>query len=156
MGVSGSGKTTFGNLLSSKLLYKFFDADDFHTEENKIKMSQGISLSDFDRIPWLIKLNSILLEATVKNNNIILACSALKQNYRSILLDNIIEYKIVFLRGNYNIIQNRLKKRVNHFFPKTQLKNQFENLEEPKEGLTIDVNNLIEENLKTIITYINS
>ncbi|KAG8455285.1 hypothetical protein GDO86_001473 [Hymenochirus boettgeri] len=35
------------NLLSSPLLgWKFYDADDYHPLENKLKMSQGIPLND--------------------------------------------------------------------------------------------------------------
>ena len=53
MGVAGSGKTTVGKLLASQLGFAFFDADDFHPEENIRKMSSGIALNDEDRLPWL-------------------------------------------------------------------------------------------------------
>ena len=46
MGVSGSGKSTVGALLASKLGWKFYDADDYHSEENRIKMAKGVPLSD--------------------------------------------------------------------------------------------------------------
>ncbi|HVE61106.1 MAG TPA: gluconokinase, partial [Chitinophagaceae bacterium] len=53
MGVSGSGKTTIGNLLSKKTGIPFFDADDFHPEQNKEKMKAGQPLDDEDRKDWL-------------------------------------------------------------------------------------------------------
>ncbi|KAM5328332.1 putative gluconokinase isoform 3-T7 [Glossophaga mutica] len=46
MGVSGSGKSTVGALLASELGWKFYDADDYHPEENRIKMGKGIPLND--------------------------------------------------------------------------------------------------------------
>ena len=63
MGVSGSGKTTVGELLASNLGWNFEDADDFHPEANVTKMSQGIPLTDEDRrrakeireYPWFAK-----------------------------------------------------------------------------------------------------
>jgi len=52
MGVAGSGKTTVGSLLARELGWKFFDADDFHSDSNRVKMSQGIALTDEDRAGW--------------------------------------------------------------------------------------------------------
>ena len=52
-GVSGSGKTTIGKILSKKIGAFFFDADDFHPLSNINKMAKGIPLSDIDRKPWL-------------------------------------------------------------------------------------------------------
>ncbi|XP_036042698.1 probable gluconokinase isoform X3 [Onychomys torridus] len=46
MGVSGSGKSTVGALLAAKLGWKFYDADDYHSEENRMKMRKGVPLSD--------------------------------------------------------------------------------------------------------------
>uniref|UniRef100_A0A9L0J727 gluconokinase n=1 Tax=Equus asinus TaxID=9793 RepID=A0A9L0J727_EQUAS len=46
MGVSGSGKSTVGALLASQLGWKFYDADDYHSEENRMKMAKGIPLND--------------------------------------------------------------------------------------------------------------
>ncbi|KAJ8790094.1 hypothetical protein J1605_021532 [Eschrichtius robustus] len=46
MGVSGSGKSTVGALLASQLGWKFYDADDYHPEENRMKMGKGIPLND--------------------------------------------------------------------------------------------------------------
>uniref|UniRef100_A0A671FAM8 gluconokinase n=1 Tax=Rhinolophus ferrumequinum TaxID=59479 RepID=A0A671FAM8_RHIFE len=46
MGVSGSGKSTVGALLACELGWTFYDADDFHPEENRMKMRKGIPLND--------------------------------------------------------------------------------------------------------------
>ncbi|XP_063769875.1 probable gluconokinase isoform X3 [Pseudophryne corroboree] len=66
MGVSGSGKTEVGTLLANKLGWKFYDADDYHPIENKVKMSQGIPLSDEDRQPWLCELHELIKRRCAK------------------------------------------------------------------------------------------
>ena len=62
MGVSGCGKTTFGQQLARKLHIKFYDGDDFHSSENKDKMAAGIPLTDEDRSPWLQELAMLIAE----------------------------------------------------------------------------------------------
>uniref|UniRef100_A0A452TDI5 gluconokinase n=1 Tax=Ursus maritimus TaxID=29073 RepID=A0A452TDI5_URSMA len=39
-------RSTVGALLASKLGWKFYDADDYHPEENRVKMGRGIPLND--------------------------------------------------------------------------------------------------------------
>ena len=78
MGVSGCGKTTLGKVLASTYNYTFLEGDDFHSQENKKKMNNGIPLNDTDRLPWLKQINACL-----KNHlgtNTVLACSALKRS----------------------------------------------------------------------------
>ena len=84
-GVAASGKTSVGKLLSKKLKVPFYDADDFHPTSNIKKMKNGISLNDSDRKPWL-KILRKNIESWQKNGSAILACSALKESYRSILM----------------------------------------------------------------------
>ncbi|MCO5559964.1 hypothetical protein L7F22_013568 [Adiantum nelumboides] len=85
MGVSGSGKSTIGNLLAESLGCHFLDADDFHSEENKEKMKQGIPLTDSDRLPWLETLRDTLIDYILQDKTVVLACSALKPSYRQLL-----------------------------------------------------------------------
>ena len=60
MGVSGSGKTTIGQLLAAQLKWEFADADDFHSPANIEKMRSGIPLTDADRAPWLETLHGLI------------------------------------------------------------------------------------------------
>ena len=85
-GVSGSGKTTVGKLLSKILQKPFFDADDYHTSENILKMKSMLALTDKDRESWLIGLNKLIVKWN-KKGGAILACSALKEKYRSMLAE---------------------------------------------------------------------
>ena len=85
MGVCGVGKTTIGRLLAARTGWKFEDADDYHSEENRRKMAAGVPLTDADRRPWLKALHERMLQYKQKGENAVFACSALKQQYRSLL-----------------------------------------------------------------------
>ena len=140
MGVSGCGKTAIGLELSKALKLPFYDADDFHSDENKEKMSKGIPLTDEDRLPWLKTLANLLKE----KKPLILGCSALKESYQKILKVSP-DVQFIYLKGSYELIYKRLKKRHGHFFDSHLLKSQFADLEEPKDALTIDINRSISE-----------
>ena len=137
MGVSGCGKSTIGERLSKKVGLPFVDADDFHSKENKIKMSEGIPLTDVDRKPWLTSVNLKLKELQLKGA--ILACSALKESCRELLSANIKNINWVYLQGDYDIIEKRLKRRASHFFNPDLLQSQFDCLEEPRYGVRISI-----------------
>ena len=85
MGVAGVGKTTVGRLLATQLDWKFADADTYHSPENIKKMASGIPLSDADREPWLGILRQTIQSWITNNDNVVLACSALKESYRQYL-----------------------------------------------------------------------
>lgn len=139
MGVSGCGKTTVGKLLSERLRIDFYDADDFHPQENIRKMKGNIPLDDSDRKPWLIKLASHIAQWN-KEKGAVLACSALKENYRRILSGNG-EEKVIFiyLKGDKKVILQRLKERKAHFFPSGLMESQFSALEIPEGAVTVDI-----------------
>lgn len=143
MGVSGSGKTTIGSLLAKELNIKFYDADDFHSESNKEKMSKEIALTDEDRIIWLNDLRGLIKTVSEENASGVLACSALKEAYRDMLQVHD-QVKFVYLKGTYQQIKSRLKARAGHYMPATLLQSQFDALEEPKDVLIIDISNISE------------
>jgi len=138
MGVSGSGKTTIGQLLAASLHWKFSDADDFHPAANIEKMSHGIPLSDSDRLPWLEALRSAIEEWLQTGTNSVLACSALKSNYRQFLQISD-QVKFIYLKGSFDLIQQRLYQRHGHYMKADLLKSQFDTLEEPDNALVIDI-----------------
>ena len=84
MGVAGSGKTTIGSKLSSKINGFFIEADDFHGEHNINKMSEGIPLNDADRYDWLLKIKDQII-SRIDKQNLVVACSALKDKYRQLI-----------------------------------------------------------------------
>lgn len=134
MGVSGSGKTTVGELLSWELGWRFFDADDFHSEANRAKMAGGVPLTDEDRADWLAALKTVLKE----NADCVLACSALKEAYRSVLrVDESVRF--VYLKGTFEQVQSRLERRTGHYMPAKLLHSQFETLEEPADAVVVEI-----------------
>jgi gluconokinase len=138
MGVTGSGKTTVGKMLASRLGWVFLDADNFHSAENVEKMRRGIPLSDADREPWLEAIHAELLKCAEKNKDAVLACSALKQSYRERLGAGV-ELRIVYLKGTYEEIAARLQRRTGHFAGEGILAGQFADLEEPRAALVVRI-----------------
>ncbi len=151
MGVSGVGKTTIGKLLAHKLKLPFYDGDDFHSTENIQKMTSGKSLTDEDRQEWLSNLNKLARKECVKSGCII-ACSALKKSYRSLLEDGLpTSAKWVFLKGSYELISSRLNKRKGHYMPPNLLQSQFDTLEKPENIISFNVENSAETIVDMII-----
>jgi gluconokinase len=138
MGVTGSGKTTIGSLLAARLGWHFADADEFHSAANKEKMHKGIPLSDADRLPWLAAMHDQIAKWVALKQNVVLACSALKQSYRQLLWTGP-EVQFVYLQGSYELIAERLRARKGHFADEHILAGQFADLEEPSYALTVDI-----------------
>ena len=155
-GVSGSGKTTIGMLLSDALGIKFIDADDFHSKSNKEKMQRGIPLSDEDRQPWLETLaeNLVLWE---QEGGAVLACSALKESYRATLKSRCVDSpQWVFLDASEAELADRLASRKGHFFDPDLLASQLETLEIPDYGWRIDGNKSPQKIVEEILERLNS
>jgi carbohydrate kinase (thermoresistant glucokinase family) len=146
MGVSGSGKTTIGDLLSLQTGIPFFDADDFHPISNKQKLTAGLPLNDGDREQWLHQLNAVAIEQSI------IACSALKGKYRNILSIGI-KPTWIFLQGDYELIYERMKNR-DHFMSPQLLSSQFETLEVPKSAFVVEVENKPNEIVNMIVQYL--
>jgi len=151
-GVSGAGKTTIGKLLAQKLGWRFYEADDFHPRANIDKMQRGIPLTDEDRWPWLESLRELIKQRLEASENAVLACSALKRAYRERLRVSD-EVKLVFLHGDYALIEKQLRQRRGHFMNLELLRSQFADLEEPKPNedvLTVESGRTPQELVKEI------
>ena len=137
MGLPGSGKTTVGKFLTRRLKAVFIDADDHHSVQNIIKMSNSYPLNDRDRKEWLL---SILNKArqNLKSKNVVIACSALKEKYRKSLIS--LNFELVYLKIEHDVALRRILKRKKHFMPPSLLESQIKILEEPKKALEIDSN----------------
>ena len=135
MGVAGSGKTTIAKLLSKKINAFLIEADDYHSKNNIDKMSAGIPLNDNDRYDWLIKIKEEI-DKRKSFQNLVVACSALKEKYRSIL--HVKEDYLVYLKITKKTAKTRIKNRKDHFMPDSLVDSQFDILEEPDVCITFE------------------
>ena len=130
-GVAGSGKTTIGTLLATRLGVSYADADDFHSEDNRRKMAAGEPLSDADRTPWLAAIAAWLDDHIARGAAGVVSCSALKREYRDYLRAGRPAVRLVFLDVEPAVIAARLSARLGHFFPDRLAGTQFDALEPP-------------------------
>jgi gluconokinase len=147
MGVSGSGKTTIGELLAQRLGWRLIEGDDYHPRENVAKMAAGIPLEDADRWPWLDALNQRLRG----ERDAIVTCSALKESYRQRLLAGIKDARLVYLHAPKALIARRVAERKHKFMPASLLESQFATLEPPAEAIDIDVSGDPQECVEAIV-----
>jgi gluconokinase len=132
MGVSGAGKSTVGKLIAAELNCPFRDADSFHPPANVAKMSSGQPLTDEDRWPWLNAIAAFIAEHRTAGTTCVVTCSALKRVYRNIVTDRQrADVRLVYLKGDFDLIAARLAARKGHFMPPALLKSQFDALQEP-------------------------
>ncbi len=153
MGVSGSGKTTFGTALAQALNWVFKDADDYHPQSNVEKMANGEALTDTDREPWLLRLHALIEQHLLENQPLVLACSALKASYRQTLTANLEGLKVVFLNGSRELIAQRMKSR-EHFMPPSLLESQLNTLEPPENAMVLDIGQPIEVMVRDVMAQL--
>ena len=137
IGVTGSGKTTVGKLLARSLGWKFYEGDEFHSPASIDKMKRGVPLNDQDRMPWLLAIRGLISELIERQENAVIACSALKAAYRKILRVGK-DVVFVYLKAEIPLIQERLKGRSGHFMNPALVQSQFELLEKPKDSIRVD------------------
>jgi gluconokinase len=140
MGPAGAGKTTVGLPLAQSLGWRFVDADDLHSAENVDRMRRGIGLTDADRGPWLLRIRDALRDLRARGNNVVLACSALKEQYRRAIVpdDAAGEVRFVYLHAPEGVLRERLTHRTGHYAGPELLQSQLASLEEPRDALWVD------------------
>jgi gluconokinase len=150
-GVSGSGKSTVGQLLAERLELPFADGDDFHSKANVDKMTAGIALDDEDRRPWLVSIGEWLAG---HDRGGVVACSALKRAYRDLIRHGCPDAFIVQLTGERDLIAQRQAARHGHFMPATLMDSQwatFELLADDEAGVVIDVGPPVEKLVDQVV-----
>jgi len=149
MGVSGAGKSTVGRIVAQRLGCAFRDADSFHPKANIEKMASGHPLTDADRWPWLEAIAAWIAEHRAAGTTCVVTCSALKRAYRDIVTNQQSrDVRLVHLKGEFSLIESRLKARTGHFMPPALLTSQFDALEEPaadEHAITVSIDATPEE-----------
>lgn len=155
-GVAGSGKTTIGRSLARRMDVIYAEADDFHSEANRLRMASGLPLSDDDRDPWLLTISTWIDARLAAGESGVVTCSALKKSYRDRLHRPGV--LLVFLKVDWETVSQRLEERRGHFFPAALAASQFETLEEPgpdNDVLVIDASQQPEQILSEILKEIS-
>jgi gluconokinase len=154
MGVTGAGKTTVGSLLARDLGWSFADADSFHSAANIDKMRAGEPLTEADREPWLAALEAHVARLLDKGECGVLACSALRSEYRERLqrpeASGKGQVRFVYLQISPEEAHRRLESRKGHFMPPSLVESQFDALEVPHEVLVVDATHTPDELVREI------
>jgi gluconokinase len=125
-------------MLANAMNCRFLEGDSLHSRENISKMRHGIPLTDADRAPWLAAIHARILNRFQRGQDLVVACSALKQRYRTVLAEGV-PITWVYLKGSIELIRSRLRHRSSHFMKAEMLASQFDTLEEPSDALVVDV-----------------
>jgi carbohydrate kinase (thermoresistant glucokinase family) len=131
MGVAGSGKSTVGADLASRLGVGFVDADGLHSAANVEKMASGTPLTDEDRLPWLAAVR----QAMRREGDVVVACSALRRPYRD-ALRAAGDVRFLYLEIDDDEAVRRLRGRTGHYMHAGMVDSQFAALEPPGEDET--------------------
>jgi carbohydrate kinase (thermoresistant glucokinase family) len=159
MGVSGCGKSTLGRLLAARLSVPFVEGDDLHSAANVAKMAAGQPLTDEDRGGWLSALSQRLRQAVSQEQGLVVACSALKKNYRDQLRQGAPEVLFVHLQGSPEVLNQRLQQRTGHYMPPTLLQSQLailQPLQEDEAALTLDMQLPPEQQCHQVMQYLQT
>lgn len=154
MGVSGCGKSSVAHAVAEATGLRFFEADDFHSEENRTRMASGKPLDDSMREPWIENIRQSLRREFEAGNGCVLACSALRRHLRDRLRDTEFRTLFLFLDGEREAIASWMKQREDHFMPVALLDSQFKTLEPPLEEpdtVRIAITGNWDETVKTAI-----
>ena len=145
MGVSGCGKSTLAAALARATGRAFLEADDLHPAANRALMTNGVPLTDADRLPWL---RSVADRIAASETATVTACSALRRGYRDVLRTRVPGLWFVHLDGPVEILAARLAARADHFMPRALLESQLatlEPLDDDEPGVVVDLADAPEE-----------
>ncbi len=158
MGVSGSGKSTVGAVLATRLGWAFVDGDSLHPPANIAKMHAGVPLDDHDREPWLDAIAAQIESWIEEGRPGVVTCSALKRRYRDRIIVGRADVRLIYLSGSHEVIGARLAGRHGHFMPASLLDSQFATLEppDPDEGATVvDIDQPVAAVVDEIVTALS-
>ena len=114
-------------------------------------MEQGIPLQDLDRESWLVTLSKNLTQWEAATGAV-LACSALKEMYRTAIHSGVNnDMTWVYLYGRSELIKERMAGRKGHYFKPELLDSQLADLEPPQYGLHFNISSSVDHIVKSIL-----
>lgn len=154
MGVSGVGKSTIAEALDRELGWPFQEGDALHPPSNVQKMHAGVPLTDADREPWLAAVKAWIDGRVAAGEPGLVTCSALKRRYRESLVAGRAQVRVLYLKADEQVIEERIKARTGHFMPASLLESQLHILEEPsadENPIVVDVAGTLEETVQAAL-----
>ena len=151
-GVAGSGKSTVGRALAARLGWRFHDADDLHSPDSVGRMRRNLPLDDARRQPWLERVRGVIEQAIADRVHAVIACSALKAQYRRTLARGLPGIRFVHLTGPPALLRERLALRSGHFAGTDLLDSQLAALEPPQQALTLDVSRPVDALVDAVVS----
>ncbi len=151
MGVSGSGKSTIAEHINAHLHWPFQEGDELHPPSNVQKMHAEIPLTDEDRAPWLRAVKTWIDARVAAGEAGLITCSALKRSYRDGLVDGRTQVRLLYLKADRKVLEDRLEQRTGHFMPASLLESQLQTLQEPsadEHPITVRVEDELETTVK--------
>lgn len=142
MGVSGSGKSTIGSLLSESLQVPYVDGDELHTEAGAQRIREEAPLEDAEREQWLQRVGEVLRQKYDDGTSVVLVCPALKRSYRDQLTNSVPETIFIHLAGDREVIAARLSQREHAYMPLGLLDSQIGDLEslvDDERAIVVDI-----------------
>lgn len=128
MGICGTGKSSVGRGLADRIGGSFIEADRYHDATSIARMRAGQPLTDDMRWGWLDRLAGAVRDAPYRA---VLACSALGVAHRDRLRAGAGALDIVFLHGDRDLIEARMKARHDHYMPVSLVDSQLAALQPP-------------------------
>ncbi len=159
MGVSGSGKSTIAAELQRVLGWTFQEGDDLHPPANIAKMRSGLPLDDGDRLPWLQAVARWIDGRLAARQPGIVTCSNLKRAYRAITIGSRAGTRLIYLKGEEQMIRWRVLQRRHRYMPASLLRSQLETLEQPgpeERPVTVTVHGSVEETVLEILQRLSN
>ena len=74
----------------------------------------------------------------------------MKESYREQLAREVRDLEVVYLRGAFELIQERMNGRRHRFMPAALLRSQFDALEPPQQAIEVDVSAPVESSISKI------
>jgi carbohydrate kinase (thermoresistant glucokinase family) len=154
IGPAGSGKSTVGREVASRLGVQYIDGDQLHPKANLEKMSKGTPLSDDDRDGWVA---NILAE--LRKGDVVIGASLLKFQYREQINRQIQRIWFAQLDAPRHVLEARLDDPTGALFRKPLLGSQlriFDPLTKQEPGRVFDATQPVEVLVAQIVREIRT